>query len=122
MYRFKSEGAAAAATTPLKSAQSGRATHSDNNPDDRAAQVRGPAPRRAEMRASFAGRTFLVRYDLDDPHWRVRALAGLDPLSDAAFAIRAAPPTRAECVAFAVWAAREEARLDDAAWFDRSRP
>jgi hypothetical protein len=90
------------------------ATRSETSPHHRAAQGRGP-PRRAEMRASFAGRTFLVRYDLGDPLWRTRALAGLDPLSDAAFAIRAAPLTRAERIAFTIWAAREMERIEEAA-------
>lgn len=32
----------------------------------------------------------------DDPHWRVKALAGRDPLSAEAFRIRRQPRTRAE--------------------------
>jgi len=65
-----------------------------------------------EIRVRFAGRLYTIRLHLDDPLWRVRALAAVDdPLSDIAFAIRAAPLTIAERVDFAVWAECEQRRI-----------
>lgn len=65
-----------------------------------------------EIRVRFAGRLYTIRLHLDDPLWRVRALAAVDdPLSDIAFAIRAAPLTIAERVDFAIWAECEQRRI-----------
>jgi hypothetical protein len=61
----------------------------------------------AETRVRFAGRSYVIRYDTDDPNWRVRALAKLDPLSDLAFALRKAPRTTAERAEFDAWAEAE---------------
>ncbi len=65
-----------------------------------------------EIRVRFAGRLYTIRVHIDDPLWRVRALAAVDdPLSDIAFAIRAAPLTIAERVDFAIWAECEQRRI-----------
>ncbi|MCX7356529.1 MAG: hypothetical protein NT015_00025 [Alphaproteobacteria bacterium] len=65
----------------------------------------------AEMRSRFAGRTFILRYDANDPDWRMRTLAEFSPLSDEAFALRAAPRTTAERAAFNAWAEAEMQRI-----------
>ncbi len=75
--------------------------------------ARAEDPRRiVTRRVSWAGHPYDVRFGLDDPHWRRRALAALDPESAAAYAVRAAPLTAAERTEFAVWAARELHRIE----------
>ncbi len=64
-----------------------------------------------ETRVRYAGRSYIIRYDASDANWRVRALAALNPLDEAAFAIRAAPRTIAERVAFALWSEFEALRI-----------
>jgi hypothetical protein len=73
--------------------------------------VRQDSQRIVTRRILWAGRTFLVRFDCDDPGWRDRALASLDPDSDAAYAVRSVPPTAVERRAFAVWAESELSRI-----------
>lgn len=63
-------------------------------------------------RMTWAGHIYAVRFDIDDPHWRARSLATLDPHSDAAYVVRAIPPTAAERVSFAAWAERELDRIE----------
>lgn len=62
--------------------------------------------------AMWAGRTFALRFDLDDSNWRVRALAALDSDSDAAYAVRAFPRTITERREFALWSELELRRMD----------
>ncbi len=54
------------------------------------------------------GETVCVRIATDDPHWREKALANLDPLSPEAFAIRKAPRTEAEVAAWAEFCRRQD--------------
>lgn len=54
-----------------------------------------------------SGETVIIRVAADDPHWREKALAGLAPLSDQAFAIRRAPQTEAERAAWYEYCRRQ---------------
>jgi hypothetical protein len=73
---------------------------------------RAPArPHLAEMRVRYAGHSYIIRYDASDPNWRARALVAFNPLDEAAFAVRAAPLTIAERVAFASWSEAETLRI-----------
>jgi hypothetical protein len=54
------------------------------------------------------GKTVCVRIATDDPHWREKALANLDPLSPEAFAIRKAPQTAAEVAAWAEYCRKQD--------------
>lgn len=98
--------AARDAAGPIGDAFSWQATRSRYVPDRAAAQ-----PRLTETRVRYAGRSYIIRYDAGDPNWRVRALVALNPLDEAAFAIRAAPLTIAERVAFALWSEVEALRI-----------
>jgi hypothetical protein len=55
-----------------------------------------------------SGETVTIRASAGDPHWREKALAGLDPLSDLAFAIRRAPQTAAEIAAWDEYVRRQD--------------
>jgi hypothetical protein len=54
------------------------------------------------------GETVCVRIATNDPHWREKALANLDPLSLEAFAIRKASQTAAEAAAWAAFCRRQD--------------
>lgn len=101
--------ATAIAAGSIGDAFSWQATHSRYVPDRAARQ---DTRRIVTRQATWAGRPFALRFDLDDPNWRVRALAALDPNSDAAYAVRAFPRTRAEREAFALWAELELQRME----------
>lgn len=111
MHTNEKATAACRAAMAQTDALSWQATHPEDAQSRGDPQERPHAPHRAEMRATFAGRTYVIRYDADDPDWRARALANLDPLSDAAFALRAAPRTTAERADFAAWTEAEMRRL-----------
>lgn len=96
--------AAQGAAGSVRDAFSWQATRSEYAPEQSSRQAaRGTVTHLAK----WGGRAYAVRYNPDDPYWRVRALAALSADSDAAYAVRAIPPTPAERAAFAVWAERE---------------
>lgn len=76
------------------------------------AGAKGRQPDVRDLRVRAAGHDFILRIDATDPHWRMRALAGLDPLSPEAFAIRVVPLRQAERVEFALWPEAELLRIE----------
>ena len=60
----------------------------------------------------FSGEPIIIRVSADDPHWREKALADVEPLSDLAFAIRRAPQTAAETAAWNEYV-RQQNMIDD---------
>lgn len=69
-----------------------------------------PAPLKAvEVRTRLSsGETVVIRVADDDPNWRQKALAGLDDLSPLAFAIRRAPQTTAEKMAWSEYCRKQD--------------
>lgn len=55
-----------------------------------------------------SGETIVIRVADDDPNWRQKALAGLDDLSPLAFAIRRAPQTTAEKMAWSEYCRKQD--------------
>lgn len=68
---------------------------------------------KAELRIPMPeSQTLRVQIAADDPYWREKALANLDPLSPAAVAIRRSPMTAAERAAWDDYC-RLQDRIDD---------